>query len=74
MPWSLWASFDTARYSRPAARAEWRLRADVTTLDLRLVFAATRAAKQVEPEAWPRMLELMIDTLDSHPHQRGARS
>ena len=48
------------------ARAEGRLRADATTLDLRLVFAATRAAKQVEPEAWPRMLELMIDALDSH--------
>ena len=48
------------------ARAEGRLRADATTLDLRLVFAATRAAKRVEPEAWPRMLELMIDALDSH--------
>ena len=49
------------------ARAEGRLRADATTLDLRLLFAATRAAKRVEPEAWPRMLELMIDALDSHP-------
>jgi AcrR family transcriptional regulator len=48
------------------ARAEGRLRADATTLDLRLVFVATRAAKQVEPEAWPRMLALMIDALDSH--------
>ena len=48
-----------------AARAEGRLRADATTLDLRLLFAATRAAKRVEPEAWPRMLELMIDALDS---------
>ena len=36
-------------------------------LDLRLLFAATRAAKQVEPERWPRMLELMIDALDSQP-------
>jgi hypothetical protein len=52
-----------------AARAEGRLRADASALDLRLVFAATRAAKQVEPEQWPRMLELLIDALrspDSH--------
>jgi AcrR family transcriptional regulator len=47
-----------------AARREGRLRADATTLDLRLLFAATRAAKQVEPEHWPRMLELLIDSLD----------
>jgi AcrR family transcriptional regulator len=51
-----------------AARAEGRLRPDATTLDLRLLFAATRAARQVEPGHWPRMLELMIDALDS---QRG---
>ena len=30
-----------------AARAEGRLRADATTLDLRLLFAATRAASQL---------------------------
>jgi AcrR family transcriptional regulator len=50
-----------------AARAEGRLRADATALDLRLLFAATRAAKRVEPERWPRMLELMIDALDTQP-------
>ncbi len=50
-----------------AARAEGRLRADVTPLDLRLLFAATRAAKQVAPERWPRMLELMIDALEARP-------
>jgi AcrR family transcriptional regulator len=50
-----------------AAREEGRLRADATTLDLRLLFAATRAAKQVEPELWPRMLALMIDALDTQP-------
>jgi AcrR family transcriptional regulator len=50
-----------------AARAEGRLRGDATTLDLRLLFAATRAAKRVEPEEWPRMLELLIDALDSRP-------
>jgi AcrR family transcriptional regulator len=49
-----------------AARAEGRLRSDATTLDLRLLFAATRAARLVEPEQWPRMLQLMIDALDSH--------
>lgn len=50
-----------------AARAEGRLRADATALDLRLLFAATRAAKQIEPERWPRTLELMIDALDAQP-------
>jgi AcrR family transcriptional regulator len=48
-----------------AAREEGRLRSDATTLDLRLLFSATRAARQVEPAHWPRMLELMIDSLDS---------
>jgi AcrR family transcriptional regulator len=48
-----------------AARVEGRLRADATTLDLRLLFAATRAARGVEPEQWQRMLELMIDALDA---------
>ncbi len=48
-----------------AARAEGRLRADATTLDLRLLFAATRAARGVEPDQWQRMLELMIDALDA---------
>ncbi|HWE11431.1 MAG TPA: TetR family transcriptional regulator [Solirubrobacteraceae bacterium] len=48
-----------------AARAEGRLRADATTLDLRLLFAATRAARNVEPDRWRRMLELMIDALDT---------
>jgi AcrR family transcriptional regulator len=48
-----------------AARAEGRLRVDVTTLDLRLLFAATRAAKQLEAEAWRRMLELGIRALEA---------
>jgi AcrR family transcriptional regulator len=48
-----------------AARAEGRLRSDASTLDLRLLFAATRAARHVEPEHWRRMLELMIDALDT---------
>jgi hypothetical protein len=49
-----------------AARAEGRLRSDASFLDLRLLFAATRAAKRMEPEHWPRMLELMLDALDAH--------
>jgi AcrR family transcriptional regulator len=47
-----------------AARTEGRLRADATALDLRLLFAATRAAGQIEPGTWRRMLELGIDGLD----------
>jgi len=47
-----------------AARAQGRLRADATTLDLRLLFAATRAATQLESGAWRRMLELGIDSLE----------
>jgi AcrR family transcriptional regulator len=46
-----------------AARAEGSLRADATTVDVRLLFAATRAARQVEAGAWRRMLELGIDAL-----------
>jgi hypothetical protein len=46
-----------------AARAEHRVRADATTLDLRLVLAATGAAAQLEPGAWRRMLEPGIDAL-----------
>jgi AcrR family transcriptional regulator len=53
-------------------RAEGRLRSDATPVDLRLLFAATRAAKQVEPTAWRRMLELLIDALDTR-HGAGAR-
>jgi AcrR family transcriptional regulator len=54
------------------ARDEGRLRADATTLDLRLLFAATRAGKQVEPQAWQRILVLLIDGLDAQraPAQR----
>jgi AcrR family transcriptional regulator len=45
------------------ARAEGQLRPDASNLDLKLLFAATRAAKQVEPAAWRRTLELFIDAL-----------
>jgi AcrR family transcriptional regulator len=56
------------------ARAQGRLRADASMLDLRLLFAATRAAKHVEPEAWPRMLELLIDALDTDVSARALRA
>jgi AcrR family transcriptional regulator len=48
-----------------AARSEGRLRDDATTLDLRLLFAATRAAGALEAGAWRRMLELGIDALQA---------
>lgn len=47
-------------------RTEGRLRSDASTLDLRLLFTSTRAARQIEPDAWRRMLGLMIDALDTH--------
>jgi len=47
-----------------AARAEGRLREDATTLDLTLLFAATRAARRVDPDAWRRVLELFVDALE----------
>jgi AcrR family transcriptional regulator len=46
-----------------AAREEGEVRADATVLDLRLIFAAARAAEGVEPGAWRRALELGIDSL-----------
>ncbi len=48
-----------------AGRAEGRLRQDATTDDLRLLFAATRAAGQLGRGAWRRMLALGIDALDT---------
>ena len=53
-----------------AARAEGRLRPDATTLDLRLLFAATRAAAQLEAGAWRRMLELGIRALETEAPRR----
>jgi AcrR family transcriptional regulator len=53
-----------------AARAEGHLREDATTLDLRLLFAAIRAASQLEPGSWRRMLELGIDALEAPARSR----
>jgi AcrR family transcriptional regulator len=47
------------------ARQDGRLREDVTVLDLRLLFAATRAADQVEVDGWRRMLVLLLGALAS---------
>jgi AcrR family transcriptional regulator len=45
------------------ARAEGGIRADATAFDIRMLFAATRASRQLHPGAWQRVLELMIDGL-----------
>lgn len=50
-----------------AAKDEGSVREDATPLDLRLVFAAARAAEQVEAGAWRRALELGIDGLRAAP-------
>jgi AcrR family transcriptional regulator len=47
------------------ARAEGGIRADATAFDIRMLFAATRASRQVHPDAWQRVLELMLDGLAS---------
>jgi hypothetical protein len=45
------------------ARKQGSLRSDATVGDVRLLFAATRAADELEPGARERMFELMIDAL-----------
>lgn len=57
-----------------AAQAEGRLRPDATTRDIHLLFAATRAAKHVEPEGWQRMLQLLIDGLAAEGAEDGSGS
>jgi AcrR family transcriptional regulator len=49
------------------ARAQGRLRADVTTLDVQLLFAGTRAASQFDQGGWRRMLELGLRAFESSP-------
>jgi len=56
-----------------AAAEEGRLRPDATVLDVRLVLAATRAARGLEPGAWRRMLELGIDALDAQAQPGAGR-
>lgn len=45
------------------ARAEGGIRPDATAFDVRLLFMATRASRQVHDDAWQRVLELMLDGL-----------
>lgn len=56
-----------------AAKAEGQLRPDATAMDLRLLFAATRAARRLESGAWRRMLELGIDALRGDAQDEAAR-
>jgi len=56
-----------------AAKAEGQLRPDATAMDLRLLFAATRAARRLESGAWRRMLELGIDALRADARDEAAR-
>lgn len=49
------------------ARAEGGIRADATAFDIRMLFAATRASRQLHPDAWQRVLELMLDGLAKRP-------
>jgi AcrR family transcriptional regulator len=56
-----------------AAKAEGRLRPDATALDLRLLFAATRAVRGLDPDAWRRMLELGIDALAADAQRSAGR-
>jgi AcrR family transcriptional regulator len=51
------------------ARAQGRLRSDATVTDLRLIFAATHAADEVEPGARARMLDLLLEAMN-HPAVR----
>ena len=50
-----------------AARSEGSVRADADVLDMRLVFTATRAVGGISPDAWKRILELLIDGLAARP-------
>jgi AcrR family transcriptional regulator len=49
------------------ARAEGTLRPDATALDIRLIFVGARASRQLDGDAWKRVLVLMIDGLAAKP-------
>jgi AcrR family transcriptional regulator len=53
------------------ARAQGRLRSDATVTDLRLIFAATQAADEVEPGARARMLDLLLEAMNSSASRDG---
>ena len=48
-------------------KAERRVRPDATALDVRLLFIAARSSRQVDADAWKRVLELMLDGLAAQP-------
>jgi len=45
------------------ARAQGRVRADASSRDIHLLFAATRSARTIDADGWRRVLRLMIDAL-----------
>jgi AcrR family transcriptional regulator len=45
------------------AREEGSLRADATFVDVRLLFVSARAVRQIDRDAWRRLVQLMIDGL-----------
>ena len=45
------------------AQAEGSVRADASSLDIRLMFFAARASRRIDPDAWQRVLVLMTDGL-----------
>lgn len=49
------------------ARAGGGIRHDATAFDIRLLFVATRASRALHPDAWQRMLALLIDGLAAAP-------
>ena len=57
------ATQDAFAHLLDLARAEGGVRPDATAFDVRLLFVATRASRQVHEDAWQRVLELMIDGL-----------
>jgi AcrR family transcriptional regulator len=54
-----------------SARAQGRLRSDATVTDLRLIFAATHAADEVEPGARARMLDLLLEAMNPPAGRHG---
>ena len=49
------------------ARAQGSVRGDATVMDLRLLFAAARAADEVQPGARERIVELLLEALRGAP-------
>ena len=69
----LFAALARGSASVDLARSEGGVRPDATAFDIRLLFVATRAARQVHKDAWQRVLELMIDGLAAKRVPKAAR-